>query len=180
MLISIFAHILTARQTSRLRFLLFSMCFLYIPPLIHICNPVPMMMHISLCAVLHVYIEWRGPSAIFGPSVLLGTVDSPRELPTIHANGCHNGHQSHQSAQNGRPSATTSTPGGNAGSVAELEFQLRETEQLLEITLLKKKLRETETAMSNIIAQMGTVAKDQVSERIEIGCTRRVSENAWN
>lgn len=52
---------------------------------------------------------------------------------------------------------------GNASSVAELEFQLRETEQLLEITLLKQKLRETEAAMSNIIAQMGTVAKDQVS-----------------
>lgn len=46
----------------------------------------------------------------------------------------------------------------------ELEFHLRETEQLLEISLLKKKLRETETAMSNIIAKMGTVPKAQVRQ----------------
>lgn len=45
---------------------------------------------------------------------------------------------------------------------SELEFHLRETEQLLEISLLKKKLRETELAMSNIIAKMGTVPKSQV------------------
>lgn len=36
-----------------------------------------------------------------------------------------------------------------------LEYHLRETEQLLEISLLKKKLRETERAMEQIIADMG-------------------------
>lgn len=35
-----------------------------------------------------------------------------------------------------------------------LEYHLRETEQLLEITLLKKKLRETERAMEQIMADM--------------------------
>lgn len=37
-----------------------------------------------------------------------------------------------------------------------LEYHLRETEQLLEITLLKKKLRETERAMEQIMADMAT------------------------
>lgn len=36
-----------------------------------------------------------------------------------------------------------------------LEYHLRETEQLLEISLLKKKLRDTERAMEQIIADMG-------------------------
>lgn len=71
---------------------------------------------------------------------------------------------------NGKPSINANGGNGSgghvAGSMAELEFQLRETEQLLEITLLKKKLRETEQAMSSIIAQMGTVAKDQVSGNV--------------
>lgn len=40
---------------------------------------------------------------------------------------------------------------------------MRETEQLLEITLLKKKLLETEQAMSRIIADMGAISKGQVS-----------------
>lgn len=44
---------------------------------------------------------------------------------------------------------------------SELAFKLRETEQLLEISLLKKKLLETEKAMSKIIADMGH--KTQVS-----------------
>lgn len=40
---------------------------------------------------------------------------------------------------------------------------MRETEQLLEISLLKKKLLETEQAMSRIIADMGSISKGQVS-----------------
>lgn len=40
---------------------------------------------------------------------------------------------------------------------------MRETEQLLEISLLKKKLMETEQAMSRIIADMGSISKGQVS-----------------
>lgn len=46
---------------------------------------------------------------------------------------------------------------------SELEFHMRETEQLLEISLLKKKLMETEQAMSRIIADMGSISKGQVS-----------------
>lgn len=97
-----------------------------------------------------VCLEWRGPSAIFGPSALLGTLDQPLDLASIL-----------DQKPNGKPGPISN--GGDA-TVAELEFQLRETEQLLEITLLKKKLRDTELAMSSIIAQMSTVAKDQVSE----------------
>lgn len=127
--------------------------------LIQIRNTISTILSCNRICNAYIYIEWRGPSAIFGPSSLLGTLDQPRELPiTSQSNGHHQG-------------TTAKTTNGNLGngsvanasSVAELEFQLRETEQLLEITLLKKKLRETETAMSNIIAQMGTVAKDQVS-----------------
>lgn len=45
-------------------------------------------------------------------------------------------------------------------TAAKLEYQLRETEQLLEISLLKKKLRETERAMEQIIADIhGRAAK---------------------
>lgn len=45
-------------------------------------------------------------------------------------------------------------------TAAKLEHQLRETEQLLEISLLKKKLRETERAMEQIIADIhGKAAK---------------------
>lgn len=50
-----------------------------------------------------------------------------------------------------------------APNESELEFQMRETEQLLEISLLKKKLLETEQAMSRIIADMGSISKGQVS-----------------
>lgn len=46
---------------------------------------------------------------------------------------------------------------------SDLAFKLRETEQLLEISLLKKKLLETEKAMSKIIADMAHVPKTQVS-----------------
>lgn len=42
-----------------------------------------------------------------------------------------------------------------ASASSALEYHLRETEQLLEISLLKKKLRETERAMEQIIADMG-------------------------
>lgn len=41
-----------------------------------------------------------------------------------------------------------------------LEYHLRETEQLLEITLLKKKLRETERAMEQIMADMALHKND--------------------
>lgn len=47
-----------------------------------------------------------------------------------------------------------------SSTAAKLEYQLRETEQLLEISLLKKKLRETERAMEQIIADIhGKAAK---------------------
>ncbi|KAJ6636731.1 hypothetical protein Bhyg_15325 [Pseudolycoriella hygida] len=48
-----------------------------------------------------------------------------------------------------------------APNESELEFQMRETEQLLEISLLKKKLLETEQAMSRIIADMSSISKGQ-------------------
>lgn len=41
---------------------------------------------------------------------------------------------------------------------------MRETEQLLEITLLKKKLRETERAMEQIIADMGVGQANNTNE----------------
>lgn len=47
---------------------------------------------------------------------------------------------------------TTTTP---LSPTTSLEYHLRETEQLLEISLLKKKLRETERAMERIMADMG-------------------------
>lgn len=43
------------------------------------------------------------------------------------------------------------------------QLDIKEREQLMEISLLRKKLQETENAMANIIAQMGQVpAKGQV------------------
>lgn len=45
---------------------------------------------------------------------------------------------------------------------------MRETEQLLEISLLKKKLLETEQAMSRIIADMGSISKGQVSFYLQL------------
>lgn len=40
------------------------------------------------------------------------------------------------------------------GDTTSLEYHLRETEQLIEISLLKKKLRATERAMESIIADI--------------------------
>lgn len=54
----------------------------------------------------------------------------------------------------------TKTYYDDASTTAKLEYQLRETEQLLEISLLKRKLRETERAMEQIIADIhGKAAK---------------------
>ncbi|XP_055310486.1 uncharacterized protein LOC129573666 isoform X2 [Sitodiplosis mosellana] len=88
-----------------------------------------------------------------------------------HANGILNSLLSHLNGSNHQTAATTTsltaTPNygrpsfyDDATTTAKLEFQLRETEQLLEISLLKKKLRETERAMEQIIADIhGKAAK---------------------
>lgn len=67
-----------------------------------------------------------------------------------------NGNNHHSQTTNyNRPSYYDET-----STTAKLEYQLRETEQLLEISLLKKKLRETERAMEQIIADIhGKAAK---------------------
>lgn len=73
-----------------------------------------------------------------------------------HLNG--NNHQT-QASNYGR------TYYDEASTTAKLEYQLRETEQLLEISLLKKKLRETERAMEQIIADIhGKAAKCNVDD----------------
>lgn len=46
------------------------------------------------------------------------------------------------------------SPPNPLGESSSLEYHLRETEQLLEISLLKKKLRETERAMEKIMGEM--------------------------
>lgn len=43
----------------------------------------------------------------------------------------------------------------------ELEYQLKEKQQLLEIELLRRKLEETERAMANIISKMETIPQKQ-------------------
>lgn len=61
---------------------------------------------------------------------------------------------------NGTNQRTGRTYYDEASTTAKLEYHLRETEQLLEISLLKKKLRETERAMEQIIADIhGKAAK---------------------
>lgn len=121
-------------------------------------------------------VEWRGPSAIFGPSALLGTLNTdPLSLDASVSD-------KFGPSSGGVGFANGSLKIGSGGTLqrgsteSELEFQLRETEQLLEITLLKKKLRETELAMSNIIAQMNTVAKDQVSVWLCLAAGNRRNE----
>lgn len=81
-----------------------------------------------------------------------------------HPNGHHNLQNILSNGDSRQSGYATSAAGLSRGPTeTELEFHLRETEQLLEISLLKKKLRETELAMSNIIAKMGSVPKGQVS-----------------
>lgn len=80
-----------------------------------------------------------------------------------NGDGGFNNHHNHNTTTSVISADTFRAPALHRGAgESELEFHLRETEQLLEITLLKKKLRETELAMSNIIAKMGTVPKAQV------------------
>lgn len=43
----------------------------------------------------------------------------------------------------------------------ELEYKLKEKQQLLEIELLRRKLEETERAMANIISKMETIPQKQ-------------------
>lgn len=87
-----------------------------------------------------------------------------------HTNGILNSLLSHLNGSNhhqATATSTTATPNygrssfyDDASATAKLEYQLRETEQLLEISLLKKKLRETERAMEQIIADIhGKAAK---------------------
>lgn len=70
---------------------------------------------------------------------------------------------SHLNGSNQRAQATANLSRpfyDETSTAAKLEYQLRETEQLLEISLLKKKLRETERAMEQIIADIhGKTAK---------------------
>lgn len=83
-----------------------------------------------------------------------------------HQNGHHHQHLLQNILSNGAGDSHRDDSGyglSRGPTETELEFHLRETEQLLEISLLKKKLRETEMAMSNIIAKMGSVPKGQVS-----------------
>lgn len=89
-----------------------------------------------------------------------------------HANGILNSLLSHLNGSNNHQATATTTSAMAApnygrssfyddpSTTAKLEYQLRETEQLLEISLLKKKLRETERAMEQIIADIhGKAAK---------------------
>lgn len=70
-------------------------------------------------------------------------------------------------------------------TAAKLEYQLRETEQLLEISLLKKKLRETERAMEKIIADIhgraikcnGTNENNASSPTMDVTATQVRSSN---
>lgn len=58
-------------------------------------------------------------------------------------------------------------------TAAKLEHQLRETEQLLEISILKKKLRETERAMEQIIADIhGKAAKCNENPTMDVTATQ--------
>lgn len=84
-----------------------------------------------------------------------------------HANGILNNLLNHLNGNNHQSQATNygRTYYDDASTTAKLEYQLRETEQLLEISLLKKKLRETERAMEQIIADIhGKAAKCNVDE----------------
>lgn len=79
-----------------------------------------------------------------------------------HANGILNNLLSHLNGNNHHTQASSygRTAYDESSTAAKLEYQLRETEQLLEISLLKKKLRETERAMEEIIADIhGKAAK---------------------
>lgn len=73
-----------------------------------------------------------------------------------HLNGGSN-HSQSSSANNckSRASSNAGSYFDDAPTTSSLEYHLRETEQLLEISLLKKKLRETERAMEKIMADMG-------------------------
>lgn len=87
-----------------------------------------------------------------------------------------NGNNHHSQTTNyARPSYYDET-----STTAKLEYQLRETEQLLEISLLKKKLRETERAMEQIISDIhGKAAKcnndDNKTSNINIDTTMDVT-----
>lgn len=78
-----------------------------------------------------------------------------------HANGILNNLLNHLNGNNHQTSNYARPYYDDASSTtAKLEYELRETEQLLEISLLKKKLRETERAMEQIIADIhGKAAK---------------------
>ncbi|XP_031620552.1 chromatin-remodeling ATPase INO80 isoform X2 [Contarinia nasturtii] len=83
-----------------------------------------------------------------------------------HENGVLNNLLSHLSGNN-QQSEPSRTYYDEASTTAKLEYQLRETEQLLEISLLKRKLRETERAMEQIIADIhGKAAKCDSDENI--------------
>lgn len=60
-----------------------------------------------------------------------------------------------QHAQTSSGSSSNSHFYNESTTPSSLEYHLRETEQLLEISLLKKKLRDTERAMEQIISDMG-------------------------
>lgn len=65
-----------------------------------------------------------------------------------HANGVYNNHFNDYDGMNKKSNSVNES--------TSLEYHLRETEQLLEISILKKKLRETERAMEQIMTEMTT------------------------
>lgn len=78
-----------------------------------------------------------------------------------HANGILNNVFNHSNGTNQQTQISSNNHQSRsfyndpAAPSSALEYHLRETEQLLEISLLKKKLRETERAMEQIITDMG-------------------------
>jgi len=102
-----------------------------------------------------------------------------------HANGILNkifNHSNGSNQQTQLSSATNSRSFYNDQSASSaLEYHLRETEQLLEISLLKKKLRETERAMEQIIADMGVGNRNNVTNNDSNTATDlTTSQNATN
>lgn len=99
-----------------------------------------------------------------------------------HANGILNSLLSHLNGS----SHQTATPNfgrtfyDEASTTAKLEYQLRETEQLLEISLLKKKLRETERAMEQIIADIHGKAAKCNSDDDENNASNNTNDTTMN
>lgn len=97
-----------------------------------------------------------------------------------HANGILNNLLSHLNGNNHHTQASSygRTAYDESSTAAKLEYQLRETEQLLEISLLKKKLRETERAMEEIIADIHGKATNNTNDKtMDVTTTQVRSSN---